>query len=224
MHTYGLIAALDGELSSILDLMTGVERRELLGHTFYTGQIGGSHVAATVSGVGKVNAAVTCMSLIGAFQPDFVLNIGLGGSLDGDLRLGQLAVADTVTYHDIAPRDILDDYYPEGGRFAADRELNRRIAGICARLGEACRLCTIATGDQFVDSSAQKDAIRAATGAACCEMEGGAIAQVCVMHGVPFSVIRLISDNADEGADESYDQFSKNEVMTYSRIIQALCE
>ncbi|MBC8536760.1 5'-methylthioadenosine/adenosylhomocysteine nucleosidase [Feifania hominis] len=224
MKTYGIIAALDGELSSLLELMDGAETRELLGHTYYIGRIGGSRVVATVSGVGKVNAAVTCMSLIGAFQPDFVLNIGLGGALDDALRLGDITVADTVTYHDICPGDILDNYYPEGGRFHADRDLNRRITEACARLGEPCRLCTVATGDQFIESTERKNAIRAATGAACCEMEGGAIAQVCVMHGVPFSVIRMISDSADEAADDSFDRFLKTSVKTYNQIVKMLCE
>ena len=84
--------------------------------------------------------------------------------------------------------------------------------------------CTVATGDQFIESTERKNAIRAATGAACCEMEGGAIAQVCVMHGVPFSVIRMISDSADEAADDSFDRFLKTSVKTYNQIVKMLCE
>jgi len=44
----------------------------------------------------------------------------------------------------------------------------------------------------------------------CCEMEGGAIAQVCCQNSVPFVIIRAISDKADDSEEVSYNIFMKD--------------
>ena len=44
--------------------------------------------------------------------------------------------------------------------------------------------------------------------ALCTEMEGAAVAHVCVLNSVPFVVIRAMSDNADEEADMSFEEMS----------------
>ena len=44
-------------------------------------------------------------------------------------------------------------------------------------------------------------------GGLCCEMEGGAIAQVCYQNKVPFVIIRAISDKADHSAQMDYPEF-----------------
>ena len=65
----------------------------------------------------------------------------------------------------------------------------------------------VCTGDRFVSSSEQKEAITAAFGGLCCEMEGGAIAQICCQNKVPFVIIRAISDKADNSAQMDYTEF-----------------
>ena len=65
----------------------------------------------------------------------------------------------------------------------------------------------ICTGDQFVSSMEQKDAIVAEFGGLCCEMEGGTIAQICWQYEIPFVIIRAISDKADGSAEMSYVEF-----------------
>ena len=52
-------------------------------------------------------------------------------------------------------------------------------------------------------------------------MEGGSIAQVCYMNDIDFVVIRAISDNADEVANISFEQFA---AMAAEKSIQLLCE
>ena len=46
-------------------------------------------------------------------------------------------------------------------------------------------------------------------GAIACEMEGGAIAQVCYVNKVPFSILRVISDGGDDNSHLDYAEFKK---------------
>ena len=68
----------------------------------------------------------------------------------------------------------------------------------------------VCTGDQFIASAEQKDAILEVFGGLCCEMEGGAIAQICYQNDIPFVIIRAISDKADGSAEMAYEEFEQD--------------
>ena len=46
-------------------------------------------------------------------------------------------------------------------------------------------------------------------GGLCTEMEGGAVAQTAYLNGIPFIVLRAISDEADDSATVDFPTFSK---------------
>ena len=48
------------------------------------------------------------------------------------------------------------------------------------------------------------------------EMEGAAVAQVCVDYGVPFAAVRTISDRADEDAPIDFLQFVRTVASPYA--------
>jgi adenosylhomocysteine nucleosidase len=53
----------------------------------------------------------------------------------------------------------------------------------------------------------EKKALNDEFGAIACEMEGGAIGHVCYINGVPFGILRAISDG--EGAEMDYATFAE---------------
>jgi adenosylhomocysteine/aminodeoxyfutalosine nucleosidase len=65
----------------------------------------------------------------------------------------------------------------------------------------------IATGDQFVADPARKQWVKETFDASAIEMEGAAVAFVCDALGVPFFVLRAISDAADADAGFDFDEF-----------------
>ena len=67
----------------------------------------------------------------------------------------------------------------------------------------------IASGDIFVDDSTLKQAIITQFGAAAAEMEGAAIAQTAAANGVPFVILRTISDLAEHQANVSFDELER---------------
>lgn len=56
------------------------------------------------------------------------------------------------------------------------------------------------------------------------EMEGGAIAHVAAANGLPFVIIRSISDNADDDAGMSYDQFEQLAADDAANIVTVMLE
>ncbi len=63
----------------------------------------------------------------------------------------------------------------------------------------------MASGDRFVSAAHESDRLRTALREAghdvlAVEMEGAAVAQVCLDYGVPFAAVRTISDRADDDA------------------------
>ena len=64
---------------------------------------------------------------------------------------------------------------------------------------------------------------RAFPAAMAAEMEGGAVAQAASMSGVPFAVVRAISDLADGTAAASFEQFEQHAAdVSAAAVLQAL--
>ena len=88
--------------------------------------------------------------------------------------------------------------------------------------GLACHRGVIATGDQFVGSKDQLNRLMEEFGASACEMEGGSIGQVCYINQVPFTVVRAISDNANDDAHVDYPKFLKAAVQKSFELLTGL--
>ena len=88
-----------------------------------------------------------------------------------------------------------------------DDGLNKLAIEVAAKKGLDLKSGVIATGDQFVCSKDKKDWIKAVFKADVVEMEGASVAQVCTQLGVPFFILRAISDEAGGGAEFDFDEF-----------------
>ena len=76
------------------------------------------------------------------------------------------------------------------------------------------------SGDRFFQSSAQMTQLRnEIPDALCVEMEGAAVAQVCLEHGKRFSVLRTISDAGDKNAHHDFGRFIQRVASSYSTAI-----
>ena len=123
------------------------------------------------------------------------------GSFTFALWEGNLAVCDEGDF----VQGVLDGLL--GRPLTAGGALCAALADAAARAGIEVRRGLVASGDQFIASAEQIARIRAHFDAQAAEMEGGAIGQVCTANGVPFAVLRAISDGGNEEAKMSYPQF-----------------
>lgn len=180
-------------------------------------QPGAVEVALVAVAVGKVGAAMGAQGAIEACRPRLLLNCGTAGALV-DLPVGSLVLADQVLAHDQgayfdsdgAVAAGPDGFVPSGsplpaGRrrsFPADSSLLARVVQGArqAGIGETLRVGPVVTGDQVIFQGQRKRWLHQRFGALAVETEGAAVAQVAHCHGLPWLVLRGVSDSADGAA------------------------
>ena len=157
---------------------------------------------------------------------DAIINTGVAGTLSGELSIGDIAVAADVVQHDMDTSPLGDPVGLISGLNIVHMQTNSALADAVVsaidRLGGKSLRGTIATGDVFVADAAKKAYIRDTFGAIACEMEGGAIGQVCTVNEVPFVIIRAISDGGNEESPMDYPTFVKMAAARSAAVVQAV--
>jgi adenosylhomocysteine nucleosidase len=237
----GIIAALHGEISQLLaDMAPGATRQHIAMRDYYTGKILGQDCIVVLARVGKVAAAATATALIERFGASQIIFTGVAGGVAHGLNIGDVIIANELVQHDLDARPFFGLHeIPMLGvsRCHADQPLALRLeaaarqylegpmrleipAATRGRFGlDAPRVHhgLIASGDQFIGSAARVQALRnTLPDVLAVEMEGAAVAQVCHEYGVPFSVIRTLSDTADDQAHIDFPAFLNEVASLYS--------
>ena len=208
----GIIGAMTVEVEGIKAIMTDKTDSSVSGMTFTVGKLCGKDAVVTVCGEGKVNAAMCAQTMILKYNPDMIVNTGVGGGLAEGLKIGDVVAADKVVQHDM---DMSPLGHPigyvcgvNGVEMFCDKKISDVLLSCIKECGIDCRVGTVATGDQFISSGDKKKWLTETFNAAVCEMEGGAIGQVCVRNNVPFGILRAISDGGDDEASMSFPEFA----------------
>ncbi len=207
----GIIGAMDVEVNAIKKSIKNSVVTKIGGVDFVCGTIENVMVCAAQCSPGKVNAALCTQAMIDNFRPDKIINIGVGCSLSKDVVIKNIVIASDVCEYDI---DITALGEPRGFinglnviKVETDRELSESLARAAISCGEKIHRGTIASGDTFIASQELKDMLSSQFDAICGEMEGGAIGHTCKANGIPFAVLRSISDGGDENALMDYPTF-----------------
>ncbi len=220
----GIIAAMQKEADMIVAAMEDAVEETAGGVNFVRGMLNGCPAVCSVCGVGKVFAAMATEAMIISYSPSLIVNTGVGGTLTDRLSIGDVAISDAVCQHDMDTTPLGDELGLISGinrvYFDADADAVREIEAIAAELGIKTARGTIASGDRFVASVEEKRRItNAFSNCVSCEMEGGAVGHVCFAAGVPFVIIRAISDDADGGACEDYPSFAAEAARRSAAIV-----
>lgn len=210
----GIICAMQIEADGILALCENVKTEKIYNLSYNIAQLCGKDVVVVVCGVGKVNAAVCAATLINRFSPDLVINSGVAGALSPIVSVGDIVVATKTVEHDMNCTALGDKQgevtFPDGNVmfFECDKLASNRFASICKELPET-RVAQgiIASGDIFVSERKSRMLINDRFGAIACEMEGAAIGHTCYCCGVPYCVIRAISDDLNENKGMDFIKF-----------------
>ena len=188
----GMMYAMDGEIESLLKNENARLIEKVAGGSFY--QIR-DNVIACAGGVGKVNAAMSTQLIISRYQPDVVLNVGVAGCFE-NVPIGTLVLATGFVQHDSDTTALGD---PVGlvstvnmVTFPTSWQEKSRLA--MDKLGLPYRTGLVATGDWFAPDPPRSHWIYDTFRPLLCEMEGGAVAQVCHRNGVPFIALKSVSD------------------------------
>lgn len=201
--------------------MSGVTRHETAGVPFSIGLLDGHRVVLSQAGMGKVNAALVATLLADRFECRAIAFSGVAGGLDPELRIGDVVIADRTVQHDAGViEDATLQVYQAGHvpfinptaefGYVADPDLLARVrahlegftpTSLSRNAGGGDRppriaYGTVLTGDQYLDCALTRDRLHADLGGHAVEMEGAAVSQVCESFGIPWLVIRALSDLA----------------------------
>ena len=207
--------------------------------TYYRGDLFGIPTVIVFSRWGKVAAAATATNLILEYGVQEIIFTGVAGALHPDLNIGDVVIGKNLYQHDMDATPLMPRYEIPllGKQFfetspdrmeAAAQAVNRFIKNISAYIS-AAELAAfdiqtpkvmpgdIASGDTFVSAHAHKEQITSGLpDVICVEMEGAAVAQVCYEFGIPYTVIRTISDAANESAEVDFPRFIETIASRYS--------
>lgn len=207
----GLIGAMEEEIRELKQAITEQEIETHFGVEFVKGNLEGKSVVLVQSGIGKVNVTITLTLLKQIYHVTHIINTGSAGALDSALEVGDIVIAHSLSYHDV---DVTGFNYKMGqmagmpALYYPDTELLRLAQSVCREMGLEPFVGQIVSGDQFISSQEQKrEILESFPLARAAEMESTAIAQAAYVMGIPFVIIRAISDSANDEASISFDQF-----------------
>ncbi len=208
---FGIIAAMEEELKTLLLALEDKKEVVVLGKTYFEGRIGRHEVVLVQSGIGKVLSAMSVAILAETFGVDAIINTGSAGAVSEGLAIGDVVIADRLVYHDVDVTAFGYAYGQMAGQelyFLADSELMAKLQAVLAQEGQASYLGLIATGDSFIADPDKVAVIKHHfPEVLAVEMEGAAIAQAAQAAGKPFLVIRAMSDTAQGDANITFDEF-----------------
>lgn len=209
----GIIGAMDIEVNNLKALIENKQTKTISGIEFVWGSIHNKEVVVAKCGIGKVFASICAQTMILNFNPEYIINTGVAGTLTNELCVGDIAISESVVEHDMDTSPLGDPVGLISGinviNFNADAHLISTVQAVLNENNFNYKTGVIASGDQFIATKAQKEIIIKNFDAIACEMEGGSIGHTCFVNNVKFIVIRAISDSADDSSAMDYPTFLK---------------
>jgi adenosylhomocysteine nucleosidase len=223
----GIIGAMEQEIEILRDSLINRKDHKLAGFDIYTGSLENVDVVLLQSGIGKVNSSVSTALMLQQFSPDCIINTGSAGGCDDSLEVGDIVISSELIHHDV---DVTAFGY-ELGQMARmpvtykPDELLAEIAKNCIESVSEAKAVRgiIATGDAFISDPEKVAHIKNSfSNVKAVEMEAAAIAQTCHLFGVPFIVVRALSDIAGKSSNLSFADFIVTASTHSARMVRAI--
>lgn len=233
------------ELAELLLVLKNKETIILGNREYYKGKINNRNVVIVFSKWGKVAAAITTTQLISSFSPSEIIFTGVSGAINKSLNIGDVIFGTSLVQHDMDASPLFPKFeipllgttyintsnnselYLSVTSFINNYYLhiNKKEAGEFNIVNPILKKGAIASGDEFISDKASFDKIeQELNNIECVEMEGAAVAQVCLEYKIPFNIIRIISDKANNDAPIDFPVFTKKIASKYAKgILENYC-
>lgn len=233
----GIISAMQEEIQALLHQLQNVSTTIKGMRTYYTGTLYNQKVILVFSRWGKVASAATTTQLINDFDVNEIIFTGVAGGIIKTLNIGDVVIGKNLFQHDLNASPfyekleipILKKKYLKTSNsdklLAATNQFLQNYSNYITNADAQLFSITkpkvifgdIASGDQFISSIKKiKKLNKLIPTATCVEMEGAAVAQVCYEYNIPFSIIRIISDKANDNANIDFSKFSDTIASNYA--------
>lgn len=198
----GIVVALPSELEALLKKTENLKQIKIADKTAYSCSLNNHEIVIIISGIGKVNAALSTQLLIDKFKPDFILNFGTCGGMNSSVNVLNYYTIEKCCQFDFdlsqldnVPIGYIQDY--DSVYFSTD------TLGL-----EFLEKSSLASADHFICLDSDIDIINNQVKCSLGDMEGGAIAQVCTSNAIPLYIIKGVSDVHGSGTQQ--EQFFAN--------------
>ncbi|MCM1306160.1 MAG: 5'-methylthioadenosine/S-adenosylhomocysteine nucleosidase [Bacteroides sp.] len=221
----GIITAMAEEMLPIYKKLGNVQSEEKVrGAEIRKIALGDNVIYLATGGVGEINSAATVQLLADLYGVERILNFGFVGSLNSEIGVGELVIADRVCHYqyDVS---VLDNV--RVGQYSENKDIYFYLDGalvdcVNAALNAPLRKVAVASGDAFVASSQKKKTLREEFGCDICEMELAGLTIACLRNEIPLLSIKVVSDRADDGAYVSFTDVVQKGLSKYEEILPAV--
>ena len=203
----------------------GIEARQ--------GTLDGHEVVIAAAGVGKVNAATTATLMVERLGCRALVLSGVAGGLAEEPSIGDIVIADRlidIDYGRLTPEGRIvyqpgvlpiPEERPDPG-YVLSEPLLERVRARLAATGLGATLGTILTTDAYLASPIERDAWAGEWDGLAVEMEGSALCGVAERFGVPWLVVRALSDRAGEDSLDDFNAFVDSAAASSARLVREL--
>ncbi len=197
------------------------------------GRLDGYEVVIAAAGVGKVRAAITATLMVERLGCRALVLSGVAGGLREDAAIGDIVIADRlidVDYGRLTPQGRIvyqpgvlpvPEEKPDPG-YRPPAALLDRVRARLAETGLEARLGTILTTDAYLASPKERDALAGEWDGLAVEMEGSALCGVAERFGVPWLVVRALSDRAGEDSLDDFAAFVDAAAASSAHLVREL--
>ena len=240
----GLLSAMPEEIGSTIDNLDILTLKEYGDLKIYYGKLKKKvpnyesvYITLAWSGWGKVSAARAITRILSEKNKiDLIIFTGVAGAANKNLSQWDIVIANEVVQHDMDARPIFEKFVLPAlkkGKLKSNQFLNNWIFssltksiinGDLTRFGRI-KKGLIATGDSFISGeNVIKRLKNELPKLEAVEMEGGAVAQVAEQEGIPWVILRVISDSADSNSEEDFEQFLKKYVLSSWQLLDCILQ
>jgi len=236
----GVISALREEQAGLIEVMQDAVTVQRGMRDYVSGRLWGIESVCVLSRIGKVAVSATTATLIERFGVTHIIFTGVAGAAATGVRIGDIVVASQLVQHDMDASPLFPRFeVPLTGlsHFFSDKHLSTLLSQAASQFIDQEFLKAvsetnrhkffidkpvvheglIASGDQFISTAFELSQINnRLIDVLAVEMEGAAVAQVCFEFGVPFAIVRTISDNANEDSPVDFVQFLEKIAACYA--------
>lgn len=208
----GIIYAMEEEFKKVIEVIKIKFLESISNMDFKIGEIFGKECIIVSSGVGKVHAAMCSQTMVLKYNPDLIINIGTAGAIDDRMGILDLVVAKNVVQYDY-DISIFDDKVKGQisginiSEIPCDEELSELFLSSARSINKKVYFGNLLTGDKFIYNKKELINLREEFKGLACEMECGAIGQVCYINNVKFAALKVISDKADKSSKVNFEEY-----------------
>lgn len=204
----GFIVAMENEGQAVLNNMQDIKKQKFNDKPIYTGKLENKSVVMIICGIGKVNAALSTQYIIDNYKIDAIFNLGIVGAANHDCELGEVYLVNKVVQYDFDLSELDKIANSPGVLEEFESRYIPFDASLYTKFQNNYTLVTLGTADKFSNSSDHVSLLKNKFSCDVCDMEGGAIAQVCYYNNKPLIMLKAISDHVGKALEGVFLKYS----------------